>query len=292
MNGGRIVPVALLIVLSCVLRFAHAEEPAAAPTPPVAPAAAEPAAAPAPAAKAAPVDPTGSWKWEYSFNDNPAEFLLDLNWDGKQLTGKYTAFDNTTDIEEATFEDNKLAFVSKREFNGNAFTVHFSGDAEANDIVGTVGIDFGDGLRKFDWHANRAVDAGGLLGTWKLRLETPQGVIEPELTLTQKGDELQGRYSSVFGERDAKDVEFKDGELTWRIESGDDDEFDFEVKYRGKPDGNKITGSCDFDFGGNTGTMEFSGERTPPEEKVAKEAKDEPVKESSEAAPSTSGVAK
>jgi hypothetical protein len=287
MNGGRIVPVALLIALSCVSRFAHADEPAAAAALPVAP----PAAVTIAAAKAAPVDPTGSWKWEYTFNDSPAEFLLELNWDGKLLTGKYTAFDNTTDIEEATFKDNKLAFVSRREFNGNPFTVHFSGDAETNDVVGTVGIDFGDGLREFDWHAKRVVDAGALLGTWKLHLETPQGAIEPVLTITKAGGKLRGRSVSQLGEYEAKELSLKDGQLSWKIASDRGDDFDFEVAYRGEPRGNKIAGSCDYDFGGTTGTMEFSGERTPPQAKEAKaDSAKEPAKETSNAAPAAAGA--
>ena len=225
--------------------------------------------------QAPPADPTGSWKWEYTINDNTPEFFLTLNWDGKQLTGKYTAFDNTTDIVDAKLENNELSFASKREFNGNEFTVHFNGKVEPNDIVGKVGVDFGEGPREFDWHAKRFVDVKNILGTWKLHLETPQGVIEPQITITQKGDTLHGDYVSPFGEREAKDVTFKDGELSWRIESDEDDQFDFKITYRGKPADNKITGNNEFDFGGNTGTMEFSGERTPPEEKEAAAA--EPV---------------
>ncbi len=233
-------------------------------------------------AKAAEINPSGSWKWEYNLNDNPAEFSLKLNWDGKKLTGKYTAFDHTTDIEDAKFEDNKISFISKREFNGNEFTVHFDGKAEPNDIVGKVGVDFGDGPREFDWHAERVVDSASVLGTWKLKLETPQGVIEPELTITNDGDKLVGHYVSPFGEREAKEVALKDGELTWKIASDDNDQFDFEVVYRGKPDGNKIAGSTEYDFGGNTGTMEFSGERTPPK---AKDAKPQSVQEQQQTAP-------
>lgn len=250
MVGGRIFNAAILLVLCVVSGVALAQESAD-------------------ASKAAPakaVDPTGAWNWEYSFNDNePAQFSLKLKWDGKQLTGKYTAFDNTTDIEDGKFEDDKLSFISKRTLNNNEFTVRFNGKAEANDILGTVAVDFGEGPREFEWHAKRVADFDGLLGTWKLKLETPQGVIEPELTITQDGDKLHGHYVSPFGERDAKDVAFKDGELSWRIEADDDDEVDFEIVYRGKPDGDKITGSNEYDFDGNTGTMEFTGERTPPE---------------------------
>jgi hypothetical protein len=266
MNGGRSVSVKvlwLLLALSGNPGIVGADDAAG-------------------AAKAAPADPTGSWKWEYTFKDNPAEFRLQLNWDGKQLTGKYTAFNNTTDIEEAKLENDKLSFVSKREFNGNHFTVHFDGKAEENDIVGTVAVDFGEGPREFDWHAKRIVEVDDVLGTWKLRLESPQGVIEPQITITKTDDGLHGAYVSPFGEREAKDLKLKVGELSWRIESDDDDDFDFEVTYRGKPRGNKIAGSNEFDFGGNTGTMEFTGERTPPEEKATQI---EPANETNETAP-------
>lgn len=272
MNGGRSILAAVLMAIGFLTMSVFA-----------AGAAADEVAAPTTAAK---LDPSGSWKWEYNLNDNPAEFSLKLSWDGKQLTGKYTAFDNTTDIEDAKFEDNKISFSSKREFHGNEFTVHFDGKVEANDIVGNVGVDFGEGPRDFEWHAKRVADNSGVLGTWKLKLETPQGTIEPQLTITKEGDALKGHYVSPFGEREATDLAFKDGELTWKIASDDNDEFDFEVVYRGKPKGDKIAGKTEFDFGGNTGTMEFTGQRTPPDEKAtaAKPAAAKPPEETKDSA--------
>jgi hypothetical protein len=227
-------------------------------------------------------NPSGSWKWAYTFNDNAAEFHLKLDWDGKLLTGKYTAFDNTTDIEETKLEQDALSFIAKREFNGNEFVVRFNGKVEPDDIRGTVGVDFGDGPRDFDWHAKRVVDVDEVLGTWKLHLDTPNGVIEPEITITKDGDKLHGDYSSPFGEREAKNVTLKDNELSWEISSNDNDEFDFHIVYRGKPRGNSIAGANEFDFGGNTGTMEFTGQRTPPEEK--KESAAAPAAEAAAAA--------
>jgi hypothetical protein len=244
MNGGQLG----LLALACsmvMIGIAHADEAAA--------------------AKTETVDPTGSYKWEYSFNDNPSEFSLKLNWDGKELSGTYTAFNNTTEIEETKFTpDNKISFLANREFNGNKFTVHFDGELKPEEIVGTVAVDFGQGPQEFDWTARRVIDADDVLGVWKFRVETPQGVIEPQLTITKDGDKLHGDYVSPFGEREAKDVTLKNGELSWRIESDEDDDFDFVVKYRGKPRGNRISGVGEFDFGGNTGEMEFTGELTPP----------------------------
>jgi hypothetical protein len=248
MNGGRTIYLAFAMLMVLLTRAVAAEDAAD-------------------AAKTAPVDPSGSWKWDFSFNDTPAEFSLKLDWDGKELTGKYTAFDHTTDIEEGKFVDNKVSFISRREFNGNKFTVRFEGEAKPADIVGKIGLDLGDGPREFDWHAKRVVDAEDVLGTWKLRLETPQGAIEPQLTITKDGDKLQGHYVSPFGEREAKELSLKEGELSWKIASNEGDDFDFEIVYHGKPRGNKIAGNTDYDFGGNTGTMEFTGERKPPEAK-------------------------
>jgi hypothetical protein len=220
------------------------------------------------AAKSATPDPTGSWKWDYTFNDNKAEFRLKLDWDGKQLTGKYTAFGDTTDIDQAKLEKDDISFVAHREFNGNQFDVGFKGKVAADAIDGKVNVDFGQGPQDFDWHAKRFVDVNDVLGTWELKLETPNGLIEPKITITNDKDGLHGHYVSPFGEREAKNLELKDGQLAWEI-SGERDGNQFKVVYRGKPQGDTIEGTNNFDFNGNTGAIDFTGKRTPPEQKKA-----------------------
>jgi hypothetical protein len=230
----------------------------------------------------APADPTGTWQWEYSNNDNTIEFEVKLNWDGKKLNGKYTAFDETTDIENAKLEKDQLSFVTKREFNGNEIVATFNGSVKPDDIEGTVEVDFGNGSQEFDWHAQRAVETDDVLGVWELKIETPNGLIEPKLTLTKDGEKLKGAYESRFGAREPKDLTLKENTLTWEI-SGEREGVQFKVIYSGKPRGNAIEGTSEFDFDGNTGTLEFTGKRTPPEEKEkpAAEAKSsiEPVTE-------------
>jgi hypothetical protein len=210
-------------------------------------------------------DPTGTWKWERTFNDNTAEFLLKLNWDGKRLSGKYTAFGSTSDIEQSQLEHDELSFLAKREFNGNQFEVKFKGKVESDNLVGKITVDFGNGPQEFDWNAKRSVEVDDVLGTWNLRLEMPNGVIEPRLTITRKGEELHGAYVSPFGAREAKNVTLKDNQLSWEI-SGERDGNQFKVVYTGQPRGNIIEGTTEFDFNGNTGTMEFTGKRRPPED--------------------------
>jgi hypothetical protein len=216
-----------------------------------------------------PVDPAGTWIWDYTFNDNSAEFKLKLKWDNeKKLTGKYTAFDRTSDIEDVKLEKDELSFVSKREFEDREFTVHFNGKVQPDDITGTVSVDFdGNGPREFDWNPKRVVEIDDVVGTWELRVETPNGVVEPRLTITADGEKLSGKSASdAFGELEAKNVQLKENTLAWEV-SVINNGLEFNVKYNGKPRGNTMEGSNEFTVGENTGTMKFTGKRMPEEKK-------------------------
>jgi hypothetical protein len=220
---------------------------------------------------AGPPDPNGTWAWERTFQDNTTEFVVRLAWEDKKLTGKYSAFGNTTEIEDGRFDKGELSFTCHREFGGNEFDVHFKGKVEGDEIRGNINLDFGQGPQDFEWIAKRTVTPEDVLGVWKLRVETERGVVEPQITITQKGDALHGDYESPFGQREAKKVALKDGELSWEISSDDGGgQFGpFKVVYKGKPRGNNIAGKSEFDFGGNTGEAEFTGKRTPPKEGAA-----------------------
>ena len=245
------------------------------------------------AAKEAVSDPSGTWKWQYLLGDAPMDAKLKLNWDGKKLTGKYTAREVTSDIRDAKLEKNELSFSTLRDFNGNEFEIQFKGQVKQDEIAGKVTLDFGQ-AQEFDWDAKRAVEIDDVLGVWDMRLDTPNGVVEPKLTIT-KGDKdtLKGIYTSVFGEREPKNLTLKDNQLSWEISSDDNDEFDFEILYKGKPRGNKIEGDTEFNFGDNTGTMKFTGKRTPPEEKKKepRPAEAKPAATAIEAEPATPAAA-
>jgi hypothetical protein len=212
-------------------------------------------------------DPSGTWNWERTFNDNKAEFTLKLNWDGKRLAGKYSAFNRTTDIEDAKLEKDQISFLAKREFNGNKFEVKFNGKVEPENLVGKITVDFGNGPQDFDWNAKRSVSADDVVGVWDLRVESPGGAVTPRLTITKTSeDKLQGSSESVMGKFEAKNIELKDNTLTWQV-IGEGPNGKIDIRYKGKPRGNTIEGENEFDFGGTKGKMKFTGTRTPPEGK-------------------------
>lgn len=209
-------------------------------------------------------DPAGTWRWEYNFNGNRVEGRLHLDWDDKQLVGNYTAYDRKSDIEQAELEKDQLSFVTKREFNGNQFVVTFSGQVKSDDIAGKVAIDFGGNrAQEFEWNPKRVVELDDVLGTWELRVETPGGIVEPQLTISKDGDKLRGKsVSNVLGERDAKNIGLKGNELSWDI-AGEANGESIKIHYKGKPRGNAIEGTLEFDFNGQKSTRKFTGKRTP-----------------------------
>jgi hypothetical protein len=78
-------------------------------------------------------------------------------------------------------------------------------------------------------------------------------------------------------------VTLKDNKLIFDV-SAERDGAEFKVVYTGTPRGNNIEGEAEFDFGGNAGSMEFTGKRTPPEEKEKAAAE---AKRAAEATPAT-----
>src|SRR5262245_13321363 len=120
----RIVAAAVLLALVCLLNTARAAE-----------------------------DPTGTWKWTSTFNNNTIESSAKLKVEGDKLTGTYIGRNNTeTPITNGTFKDNTVKFDVVREFNGNKFTIKYSGTISGDTIKGKTEFDR-DGVQSRDWEA-------------------------------------------------------------------------------------------------------------------------------------------
>ena len=64
-------------------------------------------------------DPTGTWKWSVTFNNQTRDVTLKLKLEGDKLTGTISGRNNTeTAIEDASFKDGTVAFSVTRERNG------------------------------------------------------------------------------------------------------------------------------------------------------------------------------
>jgi hypothetical protein len=101
-------------------------------------------------------DPTGTWKWSVTFNDQTREQTLKLKLEGDKLTGSMLGRNNTeTAIEEGSFKENVVSFKVTRERNGQKFTTKYSGTISGDEIKGKSESERDGKVNSRDWVAKR-----------------------------------------------------------------------------------------------------------------------------------------
>ncbi len=101
-------------------------------------------------------DPTGTWKWTVTFNDQTRDITLKLKLDGDKLTGAILGRDNQeTKIDDATFKDGEIAFSVTRERNGQKNTTKYKGKLDGDTIKGKSEMTRDGNTTDRDWNAKR-----------------------------------------------------------------------------------------------------------------------------------------
>ena len=101
-------------------------------------------------------EPTGTWKWSVTFNDQTRDVTLKLKLDGDKLTGAMLGRDNQeTKIDDATFKDGEVAFSVTRERNGRKNTTQYKGKLDGDAIKGTIEMTRDGNTTTRDWNAKR-----------------------------------------------------------------------------------------------------------------------------------------
>jgi hypothetical protein len=101
-------------------------------------------------------DATGTWKWTSMFNNNTIESTLKLKQEGEKLTGNYIGRNNMeTPIEDGKIKGDAVSFKITREFNGNKFTMKYSGTLSGDTIKGKTEFDREGQTQSRDWEAKR-----------------------------------------------------------------------------------------------------------------------------------------
>ena len=101
-------------------------------------------------------NPTGTWKWSVTFNDQSREQTLKLKLEGDKLTGTMLGRDNQeTPIEDAKFKDGEVSFKVVRERNNQKFTTKYSGKLSGDSIKGKSESERDGQTKSNDWEAKR-----------------------------------------------------------------------------------------------------------------------------------------
>ncbi len=103
------------------------------------------------------IDPTGTWKWEITINDQKREQVLKLKLEGEKLTGVILGRDNAENpIADAKLEKDEISFTYTRERNGQKFTSKYKGKIAGDKIKGKMESERNGEKTERDWEAAKA----------------------------------------------------------------------------------------------------------------------------------------
>ena len=101
-------------------------------------------------------DPTGTWKWNSTRGDKTIESTAKLKLEGDKLTGTYVGRNNMEiALANTSFKDNTVKFDVPIEFNGNKFTIKYSGTLSGDTIKGKSEFERDGQSQSRDWEAKR-----------------------------------------------------------------------------------------------------------------------------------------
>jgi hypothetical protein len=80
-------------------------------------------------------DPTGVWKAEYTIPDGSTRSTtFHLKAEGEKLTGKLESAAGEAPIQNGVVKGDDISFTAVRNFNGNEFTIKYTGTVSAEEI--------------------------------------------------------------------------------------------------------------------------------------------------------------
>ncbi len=102
-------------------------------------------------------NPTGTWKWEVTFNNQTREMTLKLKLEDDKLTGAIVGRNGQeTAIEDGKFADGEVSFAITRTRNDQKFVTKYSGKVSGDTIKGKTESERNGQARSRDWEAKRS----------------------------------------------------------------------------------------------------------------------------------------
>jgi hypothetical protein len=190
----------------------------------------------------------GVWDLKYSVGDQDitAKLTISQKPDGT-LEGKWVTQMSDSVVSNVKFADGKLTLDRTVKFNDQEIKMTFAGTIQGDKLTGTSKSDMGEipvaGTRF----------GSEIIGKWDLTSVSERGT--RNLTMTINPD-LTGRYEFFGGEIPMKDVKFENGQLTFGVQFGPEDQ-PFTMDFKGKVEGKTLKGQMTSE----RGTSEITGKK-------------------------------
>lgn len=213
------------------------------------------------------VDPSGTWRFEYDLEGLTVKdsLHLQLGRDGV-ITGTYKGrADEPVELSSGKIDGDKVVIEMKIDFQGIPVEVKFDGKIKDDEIDGLIIASTAEGEIDFDWIAKRSVEAEDVLGVWELEIDAVETVLEPTVELKLVEKELKGQYKDADTGTDVEmtDIRIEKNVLKFSI-AADFQGASLKADFAGRPYGNKISGTIEYDLNGEVGEVEFEGIRKAP----------------------------
>ena len=209
-------------------------------------------------------EPSGTWRWKYDMDGKTREDAVMLNLDNGKVTGAFQGVpEKPVDIKEAKFKDNQLSFTVEYKVKEQAVSLAFAGKIKKDDLEGTVTVTTEAGVEEYPWTPKRSVQLNDVVGQWDITIDADGNKLEPRMVITKSDDALQAKYTVAEGTVvEATGIKIRDNKLEFRIEATINGR-KIRADYSGRPYGNVMKGSIDYDLDGSVGEIDFTAKRQP-----------------------------
>jgi hypothetical protein len=187
-----------------------------------------------------------------------------LNLDNGKVTGSFQgAAEKPVDVQDVKLKDNQLSFTVEYKWKEQSISLAFAGKVKQDDLDGTVTVTTEAGTEEYPWSPKRSVQLDDAVGRWNVVIDADGNRLTPSIVITKTGEALQGKYTVAEGTVvDATGLKIRDNKIEFRIEATIDGR-KIRADYSGRPYGNSMKGSVEYDLDGNQGDIDFSAKREP-----------------------------
>ena len=192
-------------------------------------------------AKKSPLE--GTWLWNFTMPDggHVTPRVKFRTKDGELVGTSRFRQGSEVPVTNIVFKDGQVSFDVARDYLGEPVMTHYKGKLSGTSIKGKITSVANGEEQTYDWDARRV---SGVEGVWKWTVTFGEWTFDSRVTLKADGEKLTGKLAgSRGGDIDIHKGRFKDNRVYFEVERRSRDGEKSTNVFRGKLDGDKITGT-------------------------------------------------
>lgn len=209
----------------------------------------------------------GPWKFTIDVNGQILEPVATIVETDGELSGKFVGDDGQeVELTDLKLEGDTLSFAIELDFGGQPLIAKYSGKIDGDNYTGALEYDISGQIGELDFKAVREGAAGEatLAGDWQITIDAGGMVLQPTASIRSEDGKLIGTFVADDGqEAELSDLKMDGNKFNFTL-TVDFGGQALNAKFDGELEGDKVSGSIDYEVAGETGEATFTGERLKP----------------------------